>query len=235
MASSMPLKLPLKVTARWIPLLLALPALAQKSTPSASSAPAPVPQASAAQPLAGPTARLVDALAKQRAAMEIQREAARKQADLLRLPPLEHTLSPSAAAPVEWDCDPIPDDKVNPIIEGAAKANDIQPDLVRAIIRQESQFHPCAISDRGAQGLMQLMPATSQELAVTDAFDPKQSIEAGVKYLKQLYDKYKGNLEMVLGAYNAGSAAVDDAKGVPEIPETKDYVQAILESLGKKP
>ncbi len=223
------------MTVQWLPLLLALPALAQKGASPASAAPAPAPQASASQSTGASAARLVEALAKQRAAIEVQREAARKQADLLRLPPLEHTLSPPVSAPVAWDCDPIPEDKVNPLIEGAAKANNIEPDLVRAIIRQESQFHPCAISDRGAQGLMQLMPATSQELAVTDAFDPKQSIEAGVKYLKQLFDKYKGNLEMVLGAYNAGPAAVDDANGVPENPETRDYVQAILESLGKKP
>ncbi|HEY7392820.1 MAG TPA: lytic transglycosylase domain-containing protein [Bryobacteraceae bacterium] len=210
-----------------LPVLLAWPALAQKDpTPSA---------AGSSTPPADPAAALQESIAKQRAAMDIQREAAHKQADLLRLPPLAHTLSPSAETPVQWECDPIPDDSVNPIIEGAAKANSIQPDLVRAIIRQESQFHPCAVSDKGAQGLMQLMPATSHEFAVSNAFDPKQSIEAGVKYLKQLFDKYKGNLELVLGAYNAGPAAVDEVKGVPDIPETKDYVQAILESLVKKP
>jgi soluble lytic murein transglycosylase-like protein len=217
-----------KLIERLLLVLLAFPALAQKDAPSpASSTQAPAP--------AGPAIALQEAITKQRSAMEIQREAAHKQADLLRLPPLEHTLSPSAETPVEWQCDPIPDATVNPIIEGAAKANNVQPDLVRAIIRQESQFHPCAISDKGAEGLMQLMPATAQELAVSDAFDPKQSIEAGVKYLKQLFDKYKGNLELVLGAYNAGPAAVDEVKGIPDIPETKNYVQAILQSLGKKP
>jgi soluble lytic murein transglycosylase-like protein len=210
-----------------LPVLFAWPALAQKDPPK--------PAASSSSAPADPAAALREATAKQRIAMDIQREAARKQADLLRLPALAHTLSPSAEAPVQWDCDPIPDDTVNPIIEGAAKTNNIQPDLVRSIIRQESQFHPCAVSDKGAEGLMQLMPATSHELAVSDAFDPKQSIEGGVKYLKQLFDKYKGNLELVLGAYNAGPAAVDEAKGIPDIPETKDYVQSILESLGKKP
>jgi soluble lytic murein transglycosylase-like protein len=216
--------------------LLVLPALAQKAPPPTAGS-TPAPQVSRTQPpaSAGPAAVLQEAIAKQRTAMNIQREAAHKQADLLRLPPLEHTLSPPEETPVEWRCDPIPDATVNPIIEGAAKANNMQPDLVRAIIRQESEFHPCAVSDRGAEGLMQLMPATSHELAVSDAFDPKQSIEAGVKYLKQLFDKYKGNLELVLGAYNAGPAAVDEVNGIPDIPETKDYVQAILESLGKKP
>jgi soluble lytic murein transglycosylase-like protein len=210
-----------------LPVLFAWQALAQKDPPQ--------PAATSSSAPADPAAALREATAKQLAAMDIQREAARKQADLLRLPPLAHTLSPSAEALVQWDCDPIPDDTVNPIIEGAAKTNNIQPDLVRSIIRQESQFHPCAVSDKGAEGLMQLMPATSHEFSVSDAFDPKQSIEAGVKYLKQLFDKYKGDLELVLGAYNAGPAAVDEAKGVPDIPETKDYVQSILESLGKKP
>jgi soluble lytic murein transglycosylase-like protein len=217
----------LKLTHWLLPVLLVFPALAQKDPPPAAGASTPAPT--------DPAAALRDAIAKQRAAMDTQQEAAHKQADLLRLPPLVHTLSPSADSPIQWECDPIPDETVNPIIEGAAKANNIQPDLVRAIIRQESQFHPCAVSDKGAEGLMQLMPATSHELAVSDAFDPKQSIEAGVKYLKQLFAKYKGNLELVLGAYNAGPAAVDEAKGVPEIPETKDYVESILESLGKKP
>jgi soluble lytic murein transglycosylase-like protein len=209
-----------------VPILLVLPALAQKDPPPSAAASTPAP--------ADPATALRDAIAKQRTAMDTQREAAHKQADLLRLPPLVHTLSASGESPIQWECDAIPDETVNPIIEGAAKANNIQPDLVRAIIRQESQFHPCAVSDKGAEGLMQLMPATSHELAVSDAFDPKQSIEAGIKYLKQLFEKYKGNLELVLGAYNAGPAAVDEAKGVPDIPETKDYVGAILESLGKK-
>src|SRR5579885_344918 len=209
----------LKHICRLLPVLFAWPAIAQQDQPQSTAASSSAP--------ADPAAALREGSAKQRAAMDIQRAASRKQADLLRLPPLVHTLSPSAEAPVQWECDPIPDDTVNPIIEGAAKANNVQPDLVRSIIRQESQFHPCAVSDKGAEGLMQLMPATSHEFAVSDAFDPKQSIEAGVKYLKQLFDKYKGNLELVLGAYNAGPAAVDAAKGVPDIPETKDYVQAI--------
>jgi soluble lytic murein transglycosylase-like protein len=178
-----------------------------------------------------------EAIAKQRAAMEVQREAAHKQAELLRLEPLvvHVTGGPAAGQPIDFDCDPIPDATVNPLIESAAKANHLETDLLRAVIRQESQFYPCAVSDKGAEGLMQLMPSTVEQFDVTDAFDAKQSIEAGAKYLKQLFDRYKGKLDLVLGAYNAGPAAVDDAKGIPDIPETRDYVQAILESLTKQP
>jgi soluble lytic murein transglycosylase-like protein len=163
--------------------------------------------------------------------MEVQREAAHKQAEILHPEPLVRRYT----QPVEFDCDPIADTAVKPLIEDAAKTNNLETGLVHAVIRQESQFYPCAISDKGAEGLMQLMPPTIEQYGVHDAFDPKQSIDAGAKYLKQLLDKYKGNLELALGAYNAGPSAVDEAKGIPDIPETRDYVQSILESLGKKP
>jgi soluble lytic murein transglycosylase-like protein len=182
----------------------------------------------------GPAAAMRDSIAKQRAAMDVQREATRKQSEAMRLEPLVHTVQPSAA-PAEFECDPGPEADVKPLIESAAKSNNLQPDLLRAVIRQESQFHPCAVSDKGAEGLMQLMPSTAQEFSVHDPFDPKQSIEGGAKYLKQLFDKYKGKLDLVLGAYNAGPAAVDEAKGVPDIPETRNYVQTILNSLGEQP
>ena len=81
---------------------------------------------------------------------------------------------------------------------------------------------------------MQLMPSTAQQFAVQDVFDPKQNVEAGAKYLRQLFDKYKGDLSLALAAYNAGPTAVDQAKGIPEIPETRNYVEAILKSLVKK-
>jgi soluble lytic murein transglycosylase-like protein len=211
-------------------------ASAQTSAPPAAGS-APHSAGSTPTPEAGPAAALRESLAKQRAAMEVQREAAHKQADLLRLDPLvNHTsATQSASQPVEFDCDPISDTDVTPIVETAAKANNLETGLLRAVIRQESQFYPCAVSDKGAEGLMQLMPSTSQQFGVRDAFDPKQSIEAGAKYLKQLFEKYQGKLDLVLGAYNAGPSAVDEAKGVPDIPETRNYVQSILGSLGKQP
>jgi soluble lytic murein transglycosylase-like protein len=121
-----------------------------------------------------------------------------------------------------------------PLIDGAAQQQGVDTKLLRAVIDQESGFRPCAVSAKGAQGLMQLMPATAEELKVDDPFDPKQSIDAGAKYLKQLLDKYKGDIPQTLAAYNAGPGATDQAKGVPDIPETRAYVDAILQKLGIK-
>jgi soluble lytic murein transglycosylase-like protein len=120
---------------------------------------------------------------------------------------------------------------VTPLIESAAKANDLEVNLVRAVIEQESAYRPCAVSHKGAQGLMQLMPDTASELKVKDVFDPKENIVAGAKYLKQLLDKYKGDRKLALAAYNAGQGAVDAANGVPDIQETRDYVDGILKKI----
>jgi len=199
---------------RWLLLLIAGSALAQDK-----------------EPLTG-FAAMRAAMEKQRAAAEIQREAGRKQAELLKQDPLIYVTEPSPDAPPP--CEPIGDAAVNPIIESTEKKLDLEKGLLRAVIRQESQFYPCAVSEKGAEGLMQLMPATAEQLGVKDPFDPKQSIEGGAKYLKQLIDKYT-NLGTALGAYNAGPGAVDEVKGIPDIPETRNYVDSILQSLGKKP
>ena len=172
------------------------------------------------------------AMEKQRAAMAIQQEAVRKQAQLAGA-----TLFPWSAAPSVADaaepppCDPIADEVVTPLIENAAKANELQVKLVRAVIEQESGFRPCAVSPKGAQGLMQLMPATASELNVKDVLDPRENVAAGAKHLKQLLDKYKGDYKLALAAYNAGTAAVDAASGVPDIQETRDYVDSILKKI----
>jgi soluble lytic murein transglycosylase-like protein len=168
---------------------------------------------------------------KQRAAVAMQREAVRKQALAAGAWLVPWGTAPLADAP----CDPIADPAVAPIIEGAAKAHDLQPNLIRAVIEQESAFRPCAVSSTGAEGLMQLMPDTAEQLGVSDPFDAAQNIEAGAKYLKELIDKYKGDLAQALGAYNAGPAAADQAGGIPGIPETRDYVDAILKKLDIKP
>jgi soluble lytic murein transglycosylase-like protein len=167
-----------------------------------------------------------------RVSVEKQRAAVRKQAQSAgaTLIPWSPPLPLSDDAP-KADCDPIADDVVTPIIESAAKANDLQVTMVRAVIEQESAYRPCAVSKKGAQGLMQLMPDTSSELKVKDAFDPKENIAAGAKYLKQLLDKYKGDNKLALSAYNAGQGAVDAANGVPDIQETREYVDAILKKL----
>ena len=163
-----------------------------------------------------------------------QREALEKQKASIRLQARSAGVHLMPWHAQEPDCDPLAESEVQPIIESAAQTRKVAPELIRAVIEQESAFRPCAVSPKGAQGLMQLMPATADQLGVRDAFDPKTNIDAGTQFLKQLMDKYGGDLAKTLGAYNAGAAAVDEAGGIPDIPETRDYVDAILKKLDPK-
>jgi soluble lytic murein transglycosylase-like protein len=134
-----------------------------------------------------------------------------------------------AAAPISMPiCDPVAKPELLEMINDAARKQSVDPALVREVARQESGFRPCAVSPKGAEGLMQLMPATQLQFDVTDPFDAGQSLQAGTKLLKQLLDRYQGDVPMALSAYNAGAGRVDKAGGVPEIPETKNYVMSIL-------
>jgi len=108
----------------------------------------------------------------------------------------------------------------------------VDPVLVHAVIGAESAFNPWAVSRKGAQGLMQLMPRTASALGVRDSFNPRDNIEGGVRHLGYLLDRYSGNVSLALAAYNAGAGAVDYYGGIPPYPETQQYVQKILQRGG---
>jgi hypothetical protein len=173
-------------------------------------------------------------------ALDLQRESIRKQRDSLRQQlgiKLEATtsdfefLTPPTPL-VESDCMPLESSEVEPLISDAAKKQSLSPQLVRAVIRQESGFKPCAVSAKGAQGLMQLMPETATQLHVIDPFDPAQNVDAGAAFLKQMLRKYNGDLRLALAAYNAGSGRTDQLDPSQYPLETQDYVARILAEVG---
>lgn len=112
------------------------------------------------------------------------------------------------------------------IVMAAARHN-VDPNLVRAVVKVESNFNSNAVSRKGAMGLMQLMPATARQLNVKNPFDPNQNVDAGVRHLKQLLENYGGDVNLTLAAYNAGSGAVARNNGVPRFAETQNYVRRI--------
>ncbi len=112
-------------------------------------------------------------------------------------------------------------------MDQTANRHQVDPDLVRAIVRVESGFDPKAVSNKGAMGLMQLIPATARRFGVENPFDPKQNLEGGVNYLKYLLDLFGGNLPLSLAAYNAGEHSVQRFGGIPAFTETRDYVRKV--------
>jgi len=119
------------------------------------------------------------------------------------------------------------------IISEAATRHGLDPDLIRAIIQIESGGIPDAHSSKGAIGLMQLMPETSLNLAVSNPFDPKANIRGGTRYLSRLLDRFRGNLVLALAAYNAGPEKVEKYGGIPPYPETRRYVRNVLNQWQK--
>ena len=121
-------------------------------------------------------------------------------------------------------------EKIEDMIREVSGRYRVDPALVRAVIETESNWNSSAVSRKGALGLMQLVPGTAHQLGVNNAFDPKQNLDGGVRYLHSLLERYNGDLDRALAAYNAGPHAVDRAGGIPQYRETRDYVQKVTDS-----
>ena len=164
----------------------------------------------------------MQSLDRQRQSIEKQWAAARQQYPPFFVP------SQLSAAPAPPDCEPAKQADVKALIEKESAKQKIDPKVVQAVVEAESAYVPCAVSPVGAMGLMQLMPATADELGVSDPYNAEQNVAAGTQYLKLMLDRYGGDLAKALAAYNAGPSRVDAAKGIPPIPETQEYVRKIM-------
>ena len=215
-----------------LPFLLVLavgtPGLAQDAPQPADSKPG-VEKPVAVQQQS--VAAMQASLAAQRASIARQVGDRSSETFFLLGPPSQRGLVPVSAP--ESDCEPLPASQLDALIQGAARQQDLQPELLRSMVNQESGARPCAVSPKGAMGLMQLMPATAAQLGVKDPFDPRENLNAGAWFLKQLLTIYD-DLPLALGAYNAGPARVDAIDGIPAIPETQEYVRKILSTLPAK-
>lgn len=118
--------------------------------------------------------------------------------------------------------------ELEPMISRYSRQHQLHPALIRAVIKAESGFDPMAVSRAGAIGLMQLMPQTAVRLEVRDLYDPEDNIGGGTKYLRQLLDRFRGNLPLALAAYNSGEHTVDRYRGLPPIDETRQYVRKVI-------
>jgi soluble lytic murein transglycosylase-like protein len=138
-------------------------------------------------------------------------------------------LPPESVAPT-----PAPPFDLSQAVAAASSAYQLDPDLVTSVIRAESGFNIRAVSPKGAQGLMQLMPKTANQLGVPNPFDPQSNVEAGTRYLRQLLERYHFDLVKALAAYNAGPQRIDHYRGVPPYYETRAYVSRVVREFNKK-
>ena len=175
--------------------------------------------------------------ALQMASVEKQKASTRIQRAMVaeRHPSVFLTSSRAAwMEPMAIPCEPSSPEEIREIIDQGAQRIGLDTKLVRAVVRKESAYNPCATSSKGAQGLMQLMPVTQLQFGVTNPYDARQNVDAGAKLLKQLLDQYGGDLAKALSAYNAGPTRVEQFGGVPPFPETVNYVSGILDDLSPK-
>ena len=124
--------------------------------------------------------------------------------------------------------------ELNSMVAGAGERHQIDPDFINSVIRAESEFHSNAVSKKGAQGLMQLMPGTASQLGVSNPFDANSNVEGGTKYLRDLLEKYNYDPVKALAAYNAGSSRVDKYHGVPPYFETQAYIARIIRDYNRQ-
>lgn len=183
-------------------------------------------QPQAAQPS---SAAQIEAIQKQWAAIETQRAAAERHRSLTLPAPVPATQPVLGSSLI---CAPVPAANLDSMIRRTSARHGLQPSLIEAVVRQESGGSPCAVSPKGAIGLMQLMPSTANALGVVDPFEPAENLDGGVRFLRGLIDRYQGDLALALGAYNAGPRRVDESGGIPRIPETQSYVHSVLSRAG---
>lgn len=189
-------------------------------------------------PPATPVAAMQESLQKQQNSLEKQRQslAAQSAGDQANLD--RNDFIAPLIPPATLSCLPLNPADIDALITPAAKTSGVTSSLLRAVMKQESGFKPCAVSEKGALGLMQLMPATADQFQVSDPFDPVQNVNAGAALLKQLLTRYKGDLRLTLAAYNAGAnradqAAANSGNGADPYPaETQGYIAAIFADLG---
>ena len=124
-----------------------------------------------------------------------------------------------------------PEEAYEDLIQEAAQMHQLDPALIRAVMRTESAFNPAAVSPVGAMGLMQLMPALAEEMGVVDPLDPRDNVMGGAKYLRQLLTANRGNVPLTLASYNAGPGNVKRYRGIPPFKETRNYVRKITDLL----
>jgi soluble lytic murein transglycosylase-like protein len=157
-----------------------------------------------------------------------------RAADVMKVEPDEEVEAPAPEAQGAAPSAPAPR-SLEQMVSDAARRYALPASLVRAVAKAESSFDPRAVSPKGAQGVMQLMPGTARELGVRDAFDPAENIDAGARLLRRLLEKYEGRLGEALAAYNAGAGAVAKHKGVPPYRETRAYVRKVVKDYEAKP